>query len=88
VSGSGISTPNAAWSRYGGSLSRAECDKSICTQPSSTLKQSLETGEPSLEEQLKQYETGTYVVKVAATKPVESEQVLREADDDEPGMDI
>jgi cell filamentation protein len=52
------------------------------------VKQSLETGEPSLEEQLKQYETGTYVVKVAATKPVESEQVLREAYDDEPGMDI
>lgn len=51
------------------------------------MKQSLETEEPSLEEQLKQYETGTYVVKVAAIKPVESEQVHRETDD-EPGMDI
>jgi exonuclease VII small subunit len=48
------------------------------------LKQSIETEEASLEDQLKQYETGTYVVKVAAIKPVASDQMIREADHDEP----
>lgn len=49
------------------------------------MKQSIGTEEPSLEEQLKHYETGTYVVKVAAIKPVQSDQLLREAVHDEPG---
>lgn len=51
------------------------------------MNQLFKTNEPSLEQQLKQYGTETYLVKVAAIKPSQLDQAMREADQDEPGMD-